>query len=398
MNTILVINSGSSTIKFAVFAATGMDLTLNYQGLVDRVTTKPIFKVRSVANATENITEPIVVIGDVATYNEQAIHHILSWIATKGLQIVAIGHRIVHSGPNYAAPVILNDKVISELASYAEMMPLHQMFNLNGVKILREILPDTVQVACFDTGFHVTCNPISQIYALPKKFRDSGIRRYGFHGLSYEYIVSKLPDCMSAKKARGKFVVAHLGNGSTMCAIENQKSVATSIGMTVVGGLPMATRCDAIDPGAILYILNRYNLSTSELLNILYRESGLLGLSEFSSDMRDLLASDKPEAKLAIDVLVHRVSIFTGLLVAELQGIDGLIFTGGIGENAALVRQMVCERLKWLNLELDKDLNNYKQAEARKISTERSKVAVFVIPTNEELIIARHTYQLSLDS
>jgi acetate kinase len=395
MDTILVINSGSSTIKFAVFASVGVDLTLQYQGLVDRVTTNPVFKVRSVANAAEDIAEPIVVIGNVATYNEQAIHHILSWIATKDLNIVAIGHRIVHSGPNYAAPIVLNDIVISELASYAEMMPLHQMFNLNGVKILREILPNTVQIACFDTGFHVTCNPISQIYALPKRFRDSGIRRYGFHGLSYEYVASKLPDYMSAEKAQGKFVIAHLGNGATMCAIENQKSVATSIGMTGVGGLPMATRCDAIDPGAILYMLNKYNLSTTELLNILYRESGLLGLSEFSSDMRDLLASDKSEAKLAIDVFVHRVSVFTGLLIAELQGIDGFIFTGGIGENAALVRQIICERLKWLGFELDNKLNNHKQLEAVKISTESSKVEIFVIPTNEELVIARHTYQLS---
>ena len=394
MDTILVINSGSSTIKFAVFTA-DINLTMNYHGLVDRVTTKPIFKTFSVANATENVSE-LVVAGDVVTYNEQAIRHILRWITTKGLRIIAIGHRIVHSGPNYSAPVILNDKIISELASYTEMMPLHQAFNLNGVRILREMLPNTIQIACFDTGFHVTCNPISQIYALPKKFRDSGIRRYGFHGLSYEYIVSKLPDCMSSEKAQGKFVVAHLGNGSTMCAIENQKSVATSIGMTGVGGLPMATRCDAIDPGAILYILNKYNLSTTELINILYRESGLLGLSEFSSDMRDLLASNEPKAKLAIDVLVHRVSIFTGLLVAELQGIDGIVFTGGIGENAASVRQMICERLRWLGLKIDNDLNNRKQLGARKISTEDSGVAVFVIPTNEELVIAKHTYRLSL--
>lgn len=396
MDTILVINSGSSTIKFAIFTSAGTDLILNYQGLVDRVTTRPVFKISSAANAAEDISESITVAGDVVTYNEQAIRHILNWIATKGLQIVAIGHRIVHGGPNYSAPIILNDVAINELASYAEMMPLHQMFNLNGIKILREILPNTVQVACFDTGFHITCNPISQIYALPKKFRDDGVRRYGFHGLSYEYIVSKLPDFMSTEKAQGKFVVAHLGNGSTMCAIEKQKSVATSIGMTGVGGLPMATRCDAIDPGTILYLLNKYNLNTSELLNILYRESGLLGLSGFSSDMRDLLASDKLEAKLAIDVFVHRVSIFTGSLVAELQGIDGFVFTGGIGENAALVRQMICERLKWLGFKLDSDINQCKQLEARKISTDDSEVAIFTIPTNEELIIARHTYQLGL--
>lgn len=394
MDAILVLNSGSSTIKFALFTIVNNDLVLQYQGLVDCVTTKPIFKIRSANNTAENVDEPVKISGNTS-HNEQAVRHLLRWLTTKKLRITAVGHRIVHSGPDYAAPIVLSDTVINKLASYAEMMPLHQTFNLNGVRILREILPNITQVACFDTGFHVTCNPLAQTYALPKKFRDAGIRRYGFHGLSYEYITSKLSDCMSSVKAQGKFVIAHLGNGSTMCAIEKQKSVATSIGMTGIGGLPMGTRCDAIDPGAILYMLNTYKLSTKELLNILYRESGLLGLSEFSSDMRELLASDKPEAKLAIDVFVHRVATFTGSLAAELQGIDGLIFTGGIGENAASIRKMICERLKWLHVELNNDLNSAKITGATKISTARNKVEIFVIPTNEELVIAKHTYRLT---
>jgi acetate kinase len=394
MDTILVINSGSSTIKFALFTIVNEDLILNYQGIVDHVTTRPIFEARSATNEMETISEAVPVASN-ANYNEQAVRHILKWITTKGLHLVAIGHRIVHSGPDYSAPVILNDVVMRKLASYSEMMPLHQMFNINGVKILREILPNTVQVACFDTGFHSTCNPISQIYALPKKFRDAGIKRYGFHGLSYEYIASKLPECTSAEQAQGKFVIAHLGNGSTMCAIKKQQSVATSIGMTGIGGLPMGTRCDSIDPGAVIYMLNTYNLKNAELLNILYRESGLLGLSGFSSDMRELLASKKPEAKLAIDVFVHHIATFTGMLTAELQGIDGFVFTGGIGENAALIRKMVCDHLGWLGFEIDDNLNNTKISVAKKISNQKSKVEIFVIPTNEEIIIAKHTYNLA---
>ena len=395
MDAILIVNSGSSTIKFALYSIghTGVGgLTQKYKGIVDHILAAPDFKAES-PNKTEKVFELIPVSGSQETYYQLAIEYILAWFLAKGFNIVAVGHRIVHSGPDYSAPIILNDEIITKLFSYVPIMPLHQPYNLNGVKILQMALPNAIQVGCFDTGFHVTCNPISQLYVLPKKFRTAGIRRYGFHGLSYEYIASKLPDCMSKKVAQGKFVVAHLGNGATMCAIENQKSVATSIGMTGIGGLPMGTRCDSIDPGTVLYMLDAYKLTTNQLLNIFYKESGLLGLSELSSDMRDLLASDKPEAKLAIQVFVHRISIFAGLLTAELQGIDGLIFTGGIGENASPIRQMVCERLKWLEINIDAEANEQKSAHVRKISSKDSKTSVWVIPTNEEVVIAKHTYE-----
>ncbi|MFA6408605.1 MAG: acetate/propionate family kinase [Gammaproteobacteria bacterium] len=392
MKAILVINAGSSTIKFAVFSI-GDKLRKEFKGIVDRILVKPTFKTESCSTG-ETFASDIDIQGEKDTYYRQAIEYILSWVLARGFIIVAAGHRVVHGGPKYFAPLVLNDSIIEELSSYNQIMPLHQPFNIKGIQILEQELPQVLQVACFDTGFHVTCDPISQTYALPKRFRDDGIRRYGFHGLSYEYIASQFSICMSSQAASGKFIVAHLGNGSTMAAIKNQKSVATSIGFTGIGGLPMGTRCDSIDPGAVLYMMNKYNLNTDQMLNVFYRESGLLGLSEVSSDMRDLLASDKASAKLAIDVYVQRVVLFAGALAAELQGIDGFVFTGGVGENATAIRSMVGERLRWLGIELDMEKNAKRIIEPTKISAESSSAAVWVIPTDEEIIIANHTRAL----
>ncbi len=393
MKAIIVINSGSSSVKFSVFAINSHDVELQYKGLVDKIVTQPNIKIQTAQDETI-LTENITVSGDKEAHYQQAIEYILNWINAKNYDIVAAGHRIVHGGANYSKPIILNDKITQELLDLSHIMPLHQPYNIKGVKILQQELPNSIQVACFDTAFHVTCNPISQHYALPKRFTENtGFRRYGFHGLSYEYIASQLPKCIG-DKAQGKFVVAHLGNGSTMCAIENQKSVATSIGFTGLGGLPMATRCDSIDPGAVLYLLETYDLTPAELRQIFYKESGFLGVSGFSSDMRDLLASDKPEAKLAVDIFVNRIVAYTGMMAAELEGIDGMIFTGGIGENASPVREQVCDHLKWLGINLDSTKNQQRINQATTISSKESKIPVWVIPTNEELMIAEHTLEL----
>ncbi|MCL5260680.1 MAG: acetate/propionate family kinase [Gammaproteobacteria bacterium] len=393
MRAILVINSGSSTIKFAVFSFADSKLKKEFKGVFDKILIAPTLNTE-ICRTGEKSSTHFTLEGSHESYYQQAIEHILSWISMHNCDIVAVGHRIVHGGQNYAASIILNEKILTELATLIPIMPLHQPFNIKGVKILQQVLPHTQQIACFDTGFHVTCNPISQTYAIQKKYRNEGIKRYGFHGLSYAFIASQLPVCMSEEEANKKFVVAHLGNGATMCAIHHKKSVATSIGMTGVGGLPMATRCDNLDPGAILYMLEHYEYSVSELREIFYKKSGLLGISELSPDMRDLLASNKPEAKFAIDIFVHNISNYAGMLAAELQGCDGFIFTGGIGENAAPIRQMVGERLGWLGAEIDPQKNSAKITAATKISSDSSKIPVWVIPTDEETIIAKDTLQL----
>jgi acetate kinase len=389
---ILVINSGSSTIKFSLFSSENKQLKRQYKGVVDRITTQPELTIEAVHNEFK-LTENIFVSGEPATFYKQSIEHILRWLAENNFKLIGAGHRIAHGGQEYIAPVILTTKILTQLGKLNFVMPLHQPYNLKGVEILQETLPTVTQVGCFDTSFHVTCNPISQHFALPKRFTDDGIRRFGFHGLSYEYIASELPNCIDEQQANGKFVLAHLGSGASMCALKNLKSVATTLGLTAVGGLPMGTRCDALDPGTVLYLLDVYKLTTNDLLNILYKESGLLGVSGLSADMRVLLASDKPEAKLAVDIFVHRISIYAGLLAAELQGFDGLVFTGGIGENAGPVREQACAKMDWLGVELDSEKNRQRIKVPTKISTENSK-PVWVIPTDEELMIAKHTFEL----
>lgn len=387
-DSILIINSGSSTIKFAIF---NNELKKEHIGLVDNILTDPMVFIKS--SDGEKIKNKIKVTGEKNTYYEQVIEYILYWIKKKKINIVAAGHRVVHGGPDYDTPVVIDEHIMQKLSSYSSIMPLHQPFNLQGINILKKKLPDLLQVACFDTAFHSTCNPISQHYALPKYITDTGVRRYGFHGLSYEYVASQLPNLMQKKIAEGKWVVAHLGSGATMCALENQKSVATSIGFTALGGLAMGTRCDSIDPGCVIYLMDTYNLNKDKLLDLVYKKSGLLGVSGISSDMRVLLESEEADAKLAIDIFVHRVSIMTGQLACEMQGIDGFVFTAGIGENAAPIREMICDKLKWLGIEIDQEKNLSSSKEARIISAEKSKVPVWVIPTDEELMIAKQAAQ-----
>jgi acetate kinase len=393
MNAILVINSGSSTIKFSIFAINDNELDRKYKGVIDKLLTKPFVTFENV-ETNEKISKDLTFHGEKEEYYRQAIEYILYWAVDNGFKIVAAGHRVVHGGPHYFQPVVLDDFVIRKLSELFTLMPLHQPYNVKGAEILRKELPDTLQVACFDSGFHVTCDPIAQVYALPKRFREDGIRRYGFHGLSYEYVASQLPLHMSEQEANGKIIVAHLGNGATMCVMENRQSFATSIGFTAVGGLPMGTRCDSIDPGTVLYLQEKYGYTTDQVRNIFYRESGLLGMSGISADMRELLASDSKDAKLAVDVFVHSICRHAGMLAGEIQGVDAFVFTGGIGENASPIREMACEKMRWLGIELDKEKNNQRFKEATKISSNTSKVPVWVIPTDEEVMIAKHTFRL----
>lgn len=396
MEIILVINSGSSTLKFSLFSIDKGVVKKEYQGIVDRAFYEPTASIKSISTGKKE-GEKINVAGDKSTYYQQSIEYILNWISSHKFNVVAAGHRVVHGGSDYFAPVILDDDVVCKLSRLSPVMPLHQPFNLKGVEVLRKRLPKVLQVACFDTAFHSTCNPISQHYALPKKITDAGVRRYGFHGLSYEYVALELAKIMPPKEAQGKFVVAHLGGGATMCAIHKQKSVATSIGFTGIGGLPMGTRCDSIDPGAVLYIMDKYSLDTKQMYDLLYKESGLLGVSGVSADMRDLLLSNKKEAKLAIDIFVHRVSIHAGSLAAELQGLDGFIFTGGIGENAAPIREMIGQNLMWFGAKIDHEKNHQQIISPTKISAESSRVAIWVVPSDEDSMIAKHAFEIYQD-
>jgi acetate kinase len=324
---------------------------------------------------------------------QKALHFILDWLHKKNIDIIAAGHRIVHGG-KFKNAVILNDDVVAYLKTLIPFSPLHQPYNLNGYLFFKDEFKDLFQVATFDSAFHSTCDPISQSYALPKSLTELGIRRYGFHGLSYEFIANELPKYLSEKEARKKIIVAHLGSGSTMCAIENLRSYATSIGLTSMGGLPMGTRPGDVDPYLGVYLIDQLGWSPEKIQKLFYKESGLLGVSNISADMSKLLKSSSPDAKLAIDIFVHRVMLFTGSLAAELQGLDSFVFTGGIGENSSEIREMVCKKNSWLGLDLDLEKNKKYKKQVVKISKDRSKVSIWVIPTDEEIMIAKHTFEL----
>jgi acetate kinase len=296
----------------------------------------------------------------------------------------------VHGGTDYTQPVRVDARTLSALEKYVPLAPLHQPHNLSPIRLLLERLPELVQVACFDTAFHRAQPPVAQLFALPKWLTERGVRRYGFHGLSYEYIAEVLPK-YDPKAARGKTVVLHLGNGASMCAIGGGRSVAASMGFTAVDGLPMGTRCGNLDPGVMLYLMDELKMDVRAIEKLIYQQSGLLGVSGVSSDMRTLEASREPDAKVAIDLFAYRVGRELGSLAAALGGIDAIVFTAGIGENSRSLRECVCRDAAWLGIELDTAAN---QANGPRISTSASRVAAWVIPTNEELMIARHTQAL----
>jgi acetate kinase len=308
-----------------------------------------------------------------------------------GEPLGAVGHRVGHGGLRYVEPVRVDDTVLAELETLVPLAPLHQPHNLAPIVALRGRRPELPQVACFDTAFHRTQPAVAQAFALPREYSEQGVRRYGFHGISYEYIASELPR-YDPRAAAGRVVVAHLGNGSSLCALRDGRSVATTMGFSSLDGLPMGTRCGALDPGVLLHLLNHYHLDTPALEALLYKGSGLLGVSGVSSDMRALLASTDPRAAAAVDLYVYRIGRELGSLAAALGGLDALVFTAGIGAHAAAVRARVCRDAAWLGLTPDEAAN---AAGGPRISRAGSTVSAWVIPTDEELMIARHTSRLT---
>lgn len=323
--------------------------------------------------------------------HETAIRSVFDWLLDQasGQRVVAVGHRVVHGGLKFASPVSVDARVLEELAALARLAPLHQPHNIAGLRAASAMLPGAPQVACFDTAFHRSQPFVADTFALPKAFYEEGVRRYGFHGLSYEYVSSRLVE-IEPERARSRVVLAHLGNGASMCAVRDGRSIATTMGFTALEGLPMGTRCGELDPGVVLYLLQEKGMSADEVYDVLYRRSGLLGLSGVSQDMRALLQSASEDARRAIDYFVYRVRREIGAMAAILGGLDLLAFTGGIGEHATAIRARICSGMEWLGLKLDNAAN----ATGGLISTADSRVRILVVPTDEERVIARHTRAL----
>ena len=379
----ITLNAGSSSIKFGLFDASTTP-QLRASGIVERIGGQPALKAKTAGG--ETLVDRDVSLAEAADH-ASALRAVLGLMDDRfpGLTVGAVGHRVVHGGPVYDKPVVIDDHTISELERYIPFAPLHQPHNLAGVRAAREAFPDAVQVACFDTSFHRHHPWVNDVFALPRRYHERGVRRYGFHGLSYDYISGELARVAPHIHA-GRVIVAHLGNGASMCAMLGGRSVGSTMGFSALDGLPMGTRCGQLDPGVLLYLMEQEGMSVSEISDLLYKRSGLLGLSGLSNDMRTLEAAGTPEAEQAIDYFVFRVRRELGGLTAVLGGLDALVFTGGIGENSRKVRQRICEGLGWLGIELDRLRN---EQNARVISTELSRVRLFVLPTDEESVIAR---------
>ncbi len=387
---IAVLNAGSSSLKFSVFTA--RIFRPLFHGQIEGLGTAPRLKV---ANVRGEVLLDQRWSGEEGFDHEAALAHLLKIMPQflHRIEVVAVGHRIVHGGVAFREPVVLTPTVVEQLAELAPLAPLHQPHNLAPVRALMKLVPRVPQVACFDTAFHTTGPEVSQRFALPREFHHAGVQRYGFHGLSYEYIASRLPQ-VDRHAAKGRTVVMHLGNGASMCALQHGHSVASTMGFTALDGLPMGTRCGNIDPGVLLWLMDERGMDARQIEALLYKQSGLLGVSGLSSDMRTLLASEHPAAREAIDLYVYRIRRELGSLAAALGGVDSLVFTAGIGEHAAAIRARICHDAAWLGVKLDEAANAAGPAERgqpHRISLEGSPVSVWVIPTNEELMIARHT-------
>jgi acetate kinase len=386
---ILVLNAGSSSIKFSVFAKNDEALDLAFRGQIESLYTSPRFTAEDAAGASTGSFS-----WDAGTQlgHEGAIAHLADFLRGHrgSYKLVAVGHRVVHGGMAFSEPVRVDSGVLEKLDKLAPLAPLHQPHNIKPIRVVAETLPQLPQVACFDTAFHRAQSELAQAFALPRAITDRGVRRYGFHGLSYEYIASALPG-LDAKAAAGRVAVAHLGNGASICAMHQGKSVASTMGFTAVDGLPMGTRCGALDPGVVLFLMDELKMDARAIEKLLYQESGLLGVSGISSDMRTLLASNEPRAKLAVDLFVYRICRELGSLAAALEGLDALVFTGGIGERSAPIRARVCDRLAWLGISVDGTAN---EKGGPRISAPDAPTDAWVIPTNEELMIARHTQRV----
>jgi acetate kinase len=384
---ILVINAGSSSIKFSVFLEQGDDLNQILGGQLEGLYTAPRFKAKDAAGK---------VVGDKQWPQGEALGHDggINFLADFLRQqvgdqhtLAAVGHRVVHGGLDYAAPLRVTPEIVTQLDKLVPLAPLHQPNNLKPIRVLLANRPELLQVACFDTSFHRAQPAVAQAFALPSEITDRGVRRYGFHGLSYEYIASVLPE-VDARAASGRTIVLHLGNGASMAAVQAGRSVASTMGFTAVDGLPMGTRCGSLDPGVVLYLMDELKMDARAIEKLIYQQSGLLGVSGISSDMRALLESTEPKAAFAVEQFIYRIGRELGSLAAAMGGVDALVFTAGIGEHSAVVRERVCRAAAWLGVELDPAANT---AGGPRISTPDSKTAAWVLPTNEELMIARHT-------
>ena len=390
---LLVINSGSSSVKFAAYDVVEPDSVLVriVNGRIEGIGSHPRLLVWGHdGEALED--RRISVSADPVLGPEEAFEALFDWLGqhAAGRTLGAVGHRVVHGGERFARPALVTPEILDQLDAYTPLAPLHQPHNLSAIRAVAGLMPELPQVACFDTEFHATQPWVAQACALPRQITGAGVKRYGFHGLSYEYIASVLPDYLG-QAANGRVVVAHLGNGASMCAMQDRCSVASSMGFTALDGLMMGTRCGSLDPGVVLHLMGAMGMSVQAVEKLLYEQSGLLGVSGISSDMRTVEASQAPEARQAIDLYVYRVNQQLGCLAASLGGLEALVFTAGIGENSASLRRRVCEDAAWLGVALDEEANQAGGSGARCISTAGSRVAVWVIPTNEELMIARHT-------
>jgi acetate kinase len=385
----LVLNAGSSSLKFCVFRQSGnKDWQVAARGQIEGIGTSPRLSAKDAQGEVlaNNTLDAAVKDGHAA------IDVLASWLRSKwgGARVVGVGHRVVHGGVRYAQPVRLTKQILAELHELVPLAPLHQPYNLAAIEAVFQRMPDVPQIACFDTGFHAGHSQVAELVPLPQSICKSGLKRYGFHGLSYEYIASVLPN-VAPEIAQGRVIVAHLGSGASLCALKAGKSVDNTLGFTALDGLCMGTRPGALDPGVVLYLFQNLGLTPKEVEAILYKQSGLLGISGISNDMRDLLARDEPGAGLAVDYFVYRAAKEIGALTAVLGGIDGLVFTAGIGENSPAIRERICKACSWLGVELDSKANTSGRT---RISTKQSNVSAWVISTNEELMIARHTWSL----
>jgi acetate kinase len=387
---ILTLNAGSSSIKFALFARQApVPERPALVGQIDGIGARPHIKAKDAAGCSLDDLD-LRLSGD--GQHRQALGFLVKWLRGHdgGWDITGVGHRVVHGAQDYSRPIVLDATTVENLKRFIPLAPLHQPHNLAGIEAMTLAMPDVKQVACFDTAYHRTQPDVAQQFALPRAITAQGVRRYGFHGLSYEYIADVLPNHLGAR-ADGRVIVAHLGNGASMCAMKERRSVATTMGFTAVDGLMMGTRTGSLDPGVLLYLMDYQGMDAKALTQLLYKESGLLGVSGISQDMRELLASERPEAREAVDLFCYRIAREIGSLAAALGGLDALVFTGGIGEHAATVRRRVSRACAWLGLDLDPVAND---ADRPRISTSTSTVDVLVLPTNEEWMIARHTADL----
>ena len=395
MKAVLILNAGSSSLKFALFPMTPKLADMpRLSGQVEGIGAEPLMHAKD-NNTGERFTEALAVPSDTDQNGQHrlALEFIFGWINrhSPGVEIVAAGHRIVHGGDHYGAPVVLTPEVVAELETLIPLAPLHQPHNLRAIKSLFSLMPDVRQVGCFDTAFHRTRLPVAERFPVPRALFNEGVKRYGFHGLSYEYVARQLPDLLGEEKARGGIVIAHLGNGASMCALRDGLSRDTSMGFTAVDGLMMGTRTGSLDPGVILHLVEQKGMDAKALSNLIYKQSGLLGVSGISQDMRVLLESDEDSAREAVELFCYRAACMVGQLSMASGGLGALVFTGGIGGHAAPIRARIAEWLAWTGLSLYPAAN---QRHATRVHTKDSKVEVLVVPTNEEWMIGHHAVNL----